>query len=193
MRRFCAGLFAVLLCCAALLLFHSIDEVNDTPVNPDGSINVPSDGSRYIPTAGDAIRCDDGTNYTVLNVEEYLDLGPLPSISQEWPREELPEGEAIHYMDGSGDYLFMQNLYETLRMAYTVCNAEGGTRPLHIRLTVPEDISCDAFSPWDPERALVLSTAGRSDTICMEAWDMFKNGVYYKTLYEIGIDRGEHE
>ena len=32
--------------------------------NTDGSINVPSDGSRYVPQTGDTIRCDDGTNYS---------------------------------------------------------------------------------------------------------------------------------
>lgn len=193
MRRLKFVLAAVLILCAAYIIAAKIEQVNDTPVNPDGSINIPSDGSRYIPVAGDVIRCDDGMNYAVLCVDEYPDLGPLPSIAQEWPREELPEGEVIRYKDGSGDYLFLKNLYETLRMAYTVCNAEGGTRPLHIQLTVPEGVSSDAFSLWAPERALALSTVGRGDTICLEAWDMFKNGIYYKTLYELGIDRGEYE
>lgn len=39
--------------------------------NDDGSINVPSDGSRYVPQAGDVIRCDDGTNYTITDVRRY--------------------------------------------------------------------------------------------------------------------------
>lgn len=30
-----------------------------------GTVLLPSDGSRYIPQAGDVIRCDDGTNYTI--------------------------------------------------------------------------------------------------------------------------------
>ena len=33
--------------------------------NTDGSINIPQDGSQYVPQAGDVIRCDDGTNYTI--------------------------------------------------------------------------------------------------------------------------------
>lgn len=76
-------------------------------------------------------------------------------------------------------------------MVNTLCAHSDG--PLHLRLTVPEDISSDTFSQWDPGRVIVLVDAGRSDTICLEAWDMFKNGVYYKTLYEIGIDRREAE
>lgn len=192
MRKLKFALAAVLILCAAGLIVHGVERVNDTPVKPDGSTNIPSDGSRYIPVAGDAIRCGDGSDYHVLAVAGYPDCGPLPSMSQEWPRDELPEGEAIHYEDGSGDYLFLQNMYETLRMAYTVCG-ESSARPLHIRLTVPEDISSDAFSPWDPERVSAQAEAGRGGIICVEAWDMFRDGVYYKTLYEIGIDRREAE
>ncbi len=186
-------LAAVLILCAAYIIAATIEQVNDTPVNPDGSINIPSDGSRYIPVAGDVIRCDDGANYAILNTDLYIDCGPLPSITQEWPEDHLPKGEAIHYMDVSGDYLFVRNLYETRRMVNTLCSQEKGTGFLHIRLTVPEDISSDAFSLWDSERLIVLADADRSDTICLEAWDMFKNGVHYKTLYEIGIDRREAE
>ncbi len=193
MRRLKFVLAAVLILCAAYIIAAKIEQVNDTPVNPDGSINIPSDGSRYIPVAGDVIRCDDGANYAILNTDLYIDCGPLPSITQEWPEDHLPKGEAIHYMDFSGDYLFVRNLYETRRMVNTLCSQEKGTGFLHIRLTVPEDISSDAFSLWDSERLIVLADADRSDTICLEAWDMFKNGVYYKTLYEIGIDRREAE
>lgn len=185
MRRFCVGLLAVILCCVAFSFLRGVEEINDTPVNPDGSINIPTDGTQYIPTAGNVIRCDDGTNYPVLRVDSYPDNGPLPFIAEEWPENDLPGREVIRYTDGSGDYLFIRNLYETRRMLNTLCEREGGTRPLHIRLTIPENISCDAFSPWDPER-MALSDIGRGDTICLEAWDMFKNGVYYKTLYEIG-------
>lgn len=193
MRRLKFVLAAVLILCAAYIIAAKIEQVNDTPVNPDGSINIPSDGSRYIPVAGDVIRCDDGANYAILNTDLYIDCGPLPSITQEWPEDHLPKGEAIHYMDFSGDYLFVRNLYETRRMVNTLCSQEKGTGFLHIRLTVPEDISSDAFSLWDSERLIVLADADRSDTICLEAWDMFKNGVHYKTLYEIGIDRREAE
>lgn len=83
MRRLKFILAAALMLCAAYLITCNMGQVNERPINPDGSINIPSDGSRYIPTAGDAIRCDDGTNYTILDASLYVDHGPLPSISQE--------------------------------------------------------------------------------------------------------------
>ena len=193
MRRLKFALAAALILCAAYIIAASMERVNDTPVNPDGSINIPSDGSRYIPVVGDVIRCDDGANYAILNTDLYIDHGPLPSISQEWPEGHLPKGEAVHFMDLSGDYLFVRNLYETRRMVNTICGQGERAGLLHIRLDVPEDISSEAFSQWDPERVIALADAGRSGAICLEAWDMFKNGVYYKTLYEIGIDRREAE
>ena len=75
----------------------------------------------------------------------------------------------------------------------TICGQGERAGLLHIRLDVPEDISSEALSQWDPERLIALADAGRSGAICLEAWDMFKNGVYYKTLYEIGIDRGDQD
>ena len=52
--------------------------------NADGSINVPSDGSQYIPQTGDVIRCDDGTNYTITDTRLYGNSmfaeGPLPPL-----------------------------------------------------------------------------------------------------------------
>ncbi len=37
--------------------------------------------------------------------------------------------------------------------------------------------------------------AGRGGIGCVEAWDMVKDGVYAKTVYEIGVDwrEAEHE
>lgn len=180
---------AALVFYAAWLVSCNVELVNDTPIVPDESINIPF---RYIPMEGDTVRCDDGTDYYIFGAYGYPDCGPLPSMPQEWPQDELPEGEAIRYKDGSGDYLFMQNIYETLRMAYTACG-QGNTRPLYIRLTVPEGIPFDAFSPWDLERITTLADAGHDGIVCVEAWDMFKDGVYYKTLYEIGVDRREAE
>jgi hypothetical protein len=189
MRRLKFLLAAVLVLCAACLTVHRGEQINDTPVNPDGSINIPSDGSRYIPIAGDSIRCDDETNYTILDASLYVDCGPLPSIYQEWPGYCLPERETIHYRGFSGDYLFVRNLYETRRMVNTLC--AHSDRPLRLRLTVPEELPTNTFSPWDPERMEGLAGVGRGDTVCLETWDMFKDGVFYKTIYEIGIDRGE--
>ena len=39
--------------------------------NADGSINLPADGSQYIPQSGDVIRCDDGSNYTITDVSRW--------------------------------------------------------------------------------------------------------------------------
>ena len=56
--------------------------------NTDGSINIPQDGSQYVPQAGNVIRCDDGTNYTITDVSRYDKnyfadgpVGPLPNTS----------------------------------------------------------------------------------------------------------------
>ena len=182
---------AALMCCAGWLVFGDMEWINDTPSVPDGAVGPSSEILRYIPMAEDTIRCDDGTDYYIVGAYGYPDCGPLPSAPQEWFQDELSEGEAIRYKDGSGDYLFMQNVYETLRMAYTVCGGKDGISPKRIRLTVPEDIPSDGFSPWDPERVTTLADAGPDGTVCVEAWDMFKDGVYYKTVYEIGVDRRE--
>ena len=142
--------------------------------NSDGSINIPSDGSRYVPCAGDMIRCDDGSNYTVADVSRYDKnafaggpAGELPEPSCDWiqfPQLELPAAEVRHFKLQSGDYLFVRNLYETRRMLYTIYNAIGdnaevwqngkpalfpsGTPKVQIRLTIPDDVEAESFWPW---------------------------------------------
>ncbi len=48
MRKLKFFLAAALILCAVCLIAHGVEWVNDTPVNPDGPINVPLDGARYI-------------------------------------------------------------------------------------------------------------------------------------------------
>ena len=87
----------------------------------DGTVQLPADGSRYIPQAGDVIRCNDGTDYTITDVSRYDKslvasgpLGELPAPTCDWssfPEVELPEPEARHFNLEAGDYLFIRNLY----------------------------------------------------------------------------------
>ena len=65
----------------AILLYRALHSENATmpeesldggiTLNEDGSINPPSDGSRYVPQEGDVIRCDDGTNYAITDVSRW--------------------------------------------------------------------------------------------------------------------------
>lgn len=180
-------LAAALICCSVWLASCDIQQVNDTP----GAVSIPSDGSQYIPTAGDVIRCENSSDYIILDAGIYPDSGPLPSAPKEWPEDRVPEGEALRYKDGSGDYLFLRNRFETLRMAYTLCNWETGIGPDDVQLSIPGDVVSDAFSSWEPGQLAALDCAERDSIFCVEAWDMFKNGVYYRTVYQIGVQPGE--
>lgn len=95
--------------------------------NADGSINVPQDGSQYVPQAGDVIRCDDGTNYTITDVSWYDKnyfadgpVGPLPTTTSQFDQPELPKAEVRRFNDPDGDYIFIRNLHETRRMLYSL-------------------------------------------------------------------------
>lgn len=98
------------------------------------------------------------------------------------PEPKTEEPETIHYADMSGDYLFIQNLSETERMANSLRDYLGDDS-IQIQTSVPEDAVCYAKSTWDPERAAAL--LGGKDC-CVEAWDIFKNGEFQKTSYLAG-------
>ena len=145
--------------------------------NADGLINIPQDGSRYVPQAGDVVRCDDGTNYTITDVSRYDKnyfakgpVGPLPEAICDWShfdQPELPKAEVRRFNDPDGDYIFIRNLYETRRMLYSLYNAMGeddwimqsgsprmrgdGTPWVHIHLTLPEDKIGTPFWSWREE------------------------------------------
>ncbi len=179
--------------------------------DPDGTVTLPTDGSRYIPKAGDVVRCDDGTEYTITDVSRYdksmFASGPLPDLPTatcDWnsfPEVELPKAEARHFDLEAGDYLFIRNLYESRRMQYTIQNLAGnhpdtsedgrlrygskGTPAVRIQLTIDESVTPQSFWPWresELERLFNSCPAGKYQ---MECWDVYRNGIFLYTEYKV--------
>ena len=177
----------------------------------DGGITIPQDGSRYVPQAGDIIRCDDGTDYTITDVSRYDKnyfasgpVGELPTATCDWSQfdqPELPKAEVRHFDVEGVDYLFIRNLYETRRMLYTLYNAMGtnpstwqsgqavrrsdGSPWIHIQLTMPEGESVPGYWPWKPEViAKTLETCPCGDYF-LEVWDVYADGIFQRTEYKI--------
>ena len=179
--------------------------------NVDGSINIPQDGSQYIPQAGDVIRCDDGTNYTITDVSRYDKnyfadgpVGPLPTATCDWSQfdqPELPKAEVRRFNNPDGDYIFIRNLYETRRMLYSLYNAMGeddwimqsgtprmrgdGTPWVHIHLTLPDDMISAPFWPWREEAVPEVLHSCPGGDYYLEVWDVFKNGRFLRTEYNL--------
>lgn len=181
--------------------------------NADGSINPPADGSQYVPQAGDVIRCDDGTNYTITDVSRWDKsmfasgpVGPLPEPTCDWsllPQPELPEMEVRHFQNETGDHLRIRNLYETRRMLYTLYNAIGnnpvtwengapklnakGIFPVYINLSIADGLSYQMFWPWRSSEIVNLFNSLPPGTYSMQAWDVYKDGVFLHTEYQIYV------
>ena len=179
--------------------------------NTDGSINIPSDGSRYIPQVGDVVRCDDGTNYLVTDVERWDNnlfasgpAGSLPEPACDWsqfPGQELPAVQVRRYQSETGDRLHVLNLYETRRMLYTLYNTtpscpevwENGALKLNaegipiLRLTmgISESNSVQVFWPWQEEQLTKVFKSAPMARFKVEAWDVYKDGVFQRTEYNI--------
>ena len=179
--------------------------------NEDGSINAPQDGSRYVPQAGDVIRCDDGTNYIITDVSRYDKnyfadgpVGPLPTATCDWSQfdqPELPKAEVRRFNDPDGDYVFIRNLHETRRMLYSLYNAMGeddwimqsssprmrgdGTPWVHIHLTLPDDMVGAPFWPWREEAIPEVLHSCPGGDYYLEVWDVFKNGKFLRTEYNL--------
>lgn len=176
-----------------------------------GTVSLPADGSRYEPEVGDQIPCPDGTTYTITDVSRWDKnafasgpAGELPEATCDWssfPEVALPEPEVRHYQLKAGDYLFVRNLYETRRMQYTLMNLAGnhpqtsvdgklkygskGTPAVRIQLTVPEDVNAHPFWPWRESEIANLFNSCPPGTYYMEAWDVFRDGVFQRTEYNI--------
>lgn len=182
--------------------------------NADGSINIPSDGSRYVPQAGDVIRCDDGTNYMIKDVSRYdnsmFSGGPLPALPtptcdwSQFPEIEWPDAEVRHFSDATGDDVFVRNLYETRRMLYTVYNAIGanpntwmdgklvlrdnGLPMVRLSLTIADDAQYSSFWPWRASEITKNFQSLPASRYSMEAWDVYHNGVFLYTEYMVSFD-----
>lgn len=181
--------------------------------NADGSLNLPSDGSQYVPQVGDVIRCDDGSNYTVTDVSRWDKsmfasgpIGPLPEPSCDWSlleQPELPQVEVRHFRNETGDHLRIRNLYETRRMLYTLYNAIGnnpetwengaprltskGNQLVHINLSIPDDLTYQMFWPWRASEIENLFNSVPPGTYSMQAWDVYKDGKFLQTEYQIHV------
>ena len=177
------------------------------------TVTLPTDGSQYVPQAGDVIRCDDGTDYTIKDVSRWNNnafssapLGELPIATCDWsklPQPEMPQAEARHFTSGGQDYLFQRNLYETRRMLYTLYNAIGdnpetwqngqpvkfpsGNDKVKINLTIPAEVTPQSFWPWRAEQITELFNSCPPGTYSLEAWDVYKNGVFQYTEYSIYV------
>ena len=182
-----------------------------SPADVPGTVTLPSDGSQYIPKAGDIIACDDGSLYTITDLSRYNanyfasgPLGPLPKAVCDWSQLDqppLPEPEARHFTVEGKEYLFVRNLYETRRMLYTLYNAMGansktwangaavlrsdGTPWVHVQLSIPREESVSGFWPWREEEVIRFLNACPAGTISLEVWDVYKDGVFQRTEYKI--------
>ena len=177
------------------------------------TVTPPTEGSQYVPQVGDVIRCDDGTDYTIKDVSRWNNnafssapLGELPTATCDWsklPQPEMPRAEARHFTSGGQDYLFQRNLYETRRMLYTLYNAIGdnpetwrngqpvkfpsGNDKVKINLTIPAEVTPQSFWPWRSEQITELFNSCPPGTYSLEAWNVYKNGVFQYTEYSIYV------
>lgn len=97
------------------------------------------------------------------------------------PNSSYTETETIHFTDISGDYLFIKNISETERMLHSL-RSYLKDKDIQIKTSVPEDAAYYAESTWDPAWAAALPGGA---TYCVESWDIFKNGVFQKTSYQV--------
>lgn len=190
---------------------NSVHITTEDTSSETGQGSIPTDGTRYVPQVGDVIPCDDGSEYTITDVSRWDKnafasgpLGGLPEATCDWssfPEVELPAPEARRYHLDSGDYLFLRNLYESRRMQYTIQNLAGnhpdtseggrlrygvkGTPSVRFQLIIDEGMDEQAFWPWRESELERIFESCPPGTYAMEAWDVFKDGVFQRTEYNI--------
>ena len=184
------------------------DETVRPKVDKDeGTVILPTNGTKYVPRVGDVIKCTDGTNYKITDLSHYReDPGPLPKPTCDWsqfPELKLPQNEARHLKMEGTDYLFVRNLYEMRRMQYTMYNAIGGNEqtwkdgklvlrsdgsPMaRIALTIPDGEDYDSFWPWRPSQLTDDFNACPPGLYQLEAWDVYADGKFLYTEYAVSV------
>ena len=177
-----------------------------------GAITIPQSLDKLTLKVGDVVQCDDGTAYTISDMSRYDanafaegPLPPLPTATCDWssfPTPEEPIAEARRFNDSDGDYLFIRNLYETRRMEYTLMNLAGnnpetskdgkliygakGIPVVRIQLYVDEGRDIQPFWPWKEQLVTDYFNSCPKGDYQLEAWDVYLNGVFQYTQYEIG-------
>ena len=166
-------------------------------------VTLPTDGSQYVPQVGDVILCDDGTKYEIKNVARWDTnvfqdgpLPPLPTPTCDWsafPALTLQPPVAKRYNDKYGDTLFVRNVFEVRRMAYTLYNALGSEpdawrdgKPLFkISTEIPLEYEpyTGVFWPWRSSEITDCVHALPNVRYYIDAYDEYKNGVFLNTRY----------
>jgi len=187
-------------------------EPNKTTVASTAT-QIPTAGEQYVPKVGNVVRCDDGTDYQITDVSRWDSnafasgaLGALPTATCDWsefPALTMPKAEVRHYVSGSSNYMVMRNLYETRRMQYTLYNAAGansqtwsnghlklsskGNPLFRLSLTIPNEKldSAQSFWPWREEELTRVFEGTPVGSFAVEAWDMYKDGVFLYTEYYV--------
>lgn len=134
----------------------------------------------HTPQAGDTVSCEDGSVYTIKDVSQYQRTPAEPTFAEFLANAlsaSVPEADAIHFTNVSGDYLFVKNRYEMYRILCTL------NYPAAIQLSIPEDAIPIVLNSWDPEWMAEFQNSHSNKTCCLECWDMYKNGSYLKTVY----------
>lgn len=65
-------------------------------------------------------------------------------------------------------------------------NAKG-IFPVYINLSIPDDLSYQMFWPWRASEIVNLFNSVPPGTYSMQAWDVYKDGVYLHTEYQIHV------
>lgn len=145
----------------------------------------PSVSLLQIPKEGDTVYCEDGSSYKITDVSRYIQTLAQPSALELLPETfslDSLRADAVHFADISGDYLFVKNRYEIIKMLYTLSKPaeESG---ICIQLSIPEDMVPIVQEDWNPDQVIASWNAGHTKTCCMEAWDLYKDGTYRRTVY----------
>ena len=166
-------------------------------------VTLPTNGSQYIPQVGDIILCDDDTEYAIKDTTRWdtnvFQDGPLPSLPtptcdwSKFPTLTLQSPVAKRYNDKYGDTLFVRNVYEVRRMAYTLYNALGSEpdawrngKPLFkIYTEIPLEYKpyTGVFWPWRSSEITDCVHALPNVRYYIDAYDEYKNGIFLNTRY----------
>lgn len=179
--------FTVLLTCAVLMralgiAYTTNDFKNNNSLAP---VIISTDEFQRIPRVGDTVDCEDGTSYEITDISRYAQMPAAPSGPEPLPEflpSDILEADAVHFADISGDYLFVKNRYEIIRMLYTL-NESAEDSGVCIQFSIPESAVPIVQESWDPAQVIESWNVGYTKICCLEAWDFYKDGAYRRTVY----------